>query len=394
MASITPRERWMVSQVVTAFQLAPYESAIQTLFRNRFASKIDPFLKGLSSSQHLLFFYEGGNEPSTHPGPIIDKLSCSEGISMDPDCGFVYFIRTIAFRKPVNLNIAGDADLVFGQFPQLPLQSLHSTLRSFFLPAVEYFDNSDWKKCSHNQRNDLIRFTSNFCKELGEAIDSFTDGIQLRKPDPRFSLIEIRMDYLRACRNPDIVSHFEELLDEWCRQIEKYLEASSDAGATQTDGGPRSEARTLHGIESWRTKMRRLSSIIHQLKSDTCHTVFQVLQAVTKLSPSVSPKSRQAVFHTLRRCKQLDIAITEAFNEARDNVKYLTTLERFIDPLYSGAPSNVFESLNALMNAIAMIYSISRYYNTSERMAAFFTKITKQARPCFGGTSSPHVPVG
>lgn len=59
----------------------------------------------------------------------------------------------------------------------------------------------------------------------------------------RFSLADIRKDYTVAAKNPEVVSHFEELLDDWCRQIEKYLETSLDRGAAQADTGPRSEAR-------------------------------------------------------------------------------------------------------------------------------------------------------
>lgn len=59
----------------------------------------------------------------------------------------------------------------------------------------------------------------------------------------RFSLAEMRRDYTAAAKDPDVVEHFEELLDDWCRQIEKYLETSLDKGATQADSGPRSEAR-------------------------------------------------------------------------------------------------------------------------------------------------------
>eukprot|EP00439_Symbiodinium_sp_Y106_P063853 s629_g9.t3 len=87
---------------------------------------------------------------------------------------------------------------------------------------------------------------------------------------------------------------------------------------------------------------------------------------------------RQTVFNTLRRWKQIDISITEAFNEAKDNVKYLTTLEKFIEPLYSGTPSQIIDTLPALLNSVTMIHTIARYYNTSERITNLFSKITNQ----------------
>jgi dynein heavy chain len=70
--------------------------------------------------------------------------------------------------------------------------------------------------------------------------------------------------------------------------------------------------------------------------------------------------------------------VTEALNEAKDNVKYLATLEKFIEPLYEGTPDSIKDTLPALMNSIKMIHTIARYYNTNDRMTGLFVKITNQ----------------
>jgi len=38
---------------------------------------------------------------------------------------------------------------------------------------------------------------------------------------------------------------------------------------------------------------------------------------------------------------RLDLHLTDKLNEAKDNVKYLSTLEKFIDPLYDDSPNSI-----------------------------------------------------
>jgi dynein heavy chain len=121
--------------------------------------------------------------------------------------------------------------------------------------------------------------------------------------------------------------------------------------------------------------MSRLTSITEQIKAKEVKNVLNVLTIWTRAQQDTG---KQKLFVLLRRWKQIDINITEAANEAKDNVKYLFTLEKFLEPLYSGDPTTIVDTLPALMNSIKMIHTIARYYNTSQRMTTLFMKITNQ----------------
>ena len=87
-------------------------------------------------------------------------------------------------------------------------------------------------------------------------------------------------------------------------------------------------------------------------------------------------KPKEKLYLATSKWRSIELKVTEQLNEAKDNVKYLQTLEKFIEPLYDGNPTSIIETLPALMNSIKMIHTIARYYNTNERMTGLFVKIT------------------
>ena len=171
-------------------------------------------------------------------------------------------------------------------------------------------------------------------------MESLQGGFTLKKPDRMFDVDNKAAAFNRAASEAEIVSAFEAVVEEWCKGTEKLLAESDGGRAESEDAGPRPSSST--GGRGWRSSTRSPSNS---------------RGASARWCSASSPPPRAAM---LKRWKLLDNSITDANNEAKDNVKYLSTLEKYIEPLSSGNPVTILDALPGLLNNIKMMLTIAR----------------------------------
>ena len=129
-------------------------------------------------------------------------------------------------------------------------------------------------------------------------------------------------------------------MEDWCSQTEGLLSESEENRKESDEAGPDTE------LTFWRNRMAKFNSVAEQLKSKEAKFVLGVVTT-----------AKSKIF---KRWKAIDNSITDSLNEAKDNVKYLATLEKYTDPLYHGTPEQIIEALPGLMNNVKMMLTIAR----------------------------------
>ena len=143
----------------------------------------------------------------------------------------------------------------------------------------------------------------------------------------------------------------------------------------------------LAELEYWKQRTGKFSCLVDQIKSQPQKGVLTTLVAAkSKIIKVRGIGSDLSVFvdscaillfssSTTQTWRELDGRITDASNEAKDNLKYMYTLERLCKPVYHSDPVGMLEDIPSLTYTIQMIHAVSRYYNTSERMTSLFVKV-------------------
>uniref|UniRef100_A0A8C6QFD6 Dynein, axonemal, heavy chain 5 n=1 Tax=Nannospalax galili TaxID=1026970 RepID=A0A8C6QFD6_NANGA len=326
--------------------------------------------------RHLMFYYQDVETAETGQlgssggvNPVSGKMKkpkvfVTEGkdVALVGIC--VFFIRSDPSKaitaenihREVSFNVLDTAD---GGL----LNSVRRLLSDVFLPALRASTHG-WSELEGLQdaasiRREFLSSLESFVGVLSGAQESLKEKVNLHNCDiPELKSVKEPMDYLALAGNPETVEKVEGCMKIWIKQTEQILAENSQLRKEADDVGPRAE------LEHWKKRLSKFNYLLDQLKSPDVKTVLAVLAA-----------ARSKLLKTWR---ETDIRITDAANEAKDNVKYLYTLEKCCDPLYSRDPISMIDAIPTLINAIKMIYSISHYYNTSEKITSLFVKVTNQ----------------
>ncbi|MEJ1275821.1 hypothetical protein NN561_006720 [Cricetulus griseus] len=309
--------------------------------------------------RHLMFYYQDVEGAEAGPfgfsegaNPVSGKMKkpkvfVTEGKDVALTGVCVFFIKSDPSKaitaenihREVSFNTLDTAD---GGL----LNSVRRLLSDIFIPALRSSSHG-WGELEGLQdassiRQEFLSSLEGFVGILSGAQESLMEKVSLQKCDV-FELTSLKepMDYLALASNPETVEKVECCMKVWIKQTEQILAENNQLRKEADDVGPRAE------LEHWKKRLSKFNYLLDQLKS-----------------PQV--------------WRETDIRITDAANEAKDNVKYLYTLEKCCDPLYSSDPITMIDAIPTLINAIKMIYSISHYYNTSEKITSLFVKVTNQ----------------
>ncbi|KAJ3166591.1 Dynein heavy chain 5, axonemal [Geranomyces variabilis] len=371
-ASLDVRHKYLLEKFAVLVDEKPSTLENSLLLGNKVDLLNDFFAEG--GSKRVLFFWQsstdatalkpaGGLPPPTSNARTPQLIVTTGNREVLTGTGCFFLRANTKALTPTNIY----TDIAFGLLKPALLPSLTTTVRHVLLPALKAQEN--WGVLTPGEggpgdKNESIKsfmeVLEKFVNDLDVAMLNLGDSVQLHECTVDLEAYRKPSDYANAAHSPEVIPALEALVAEWLKQIDAVLAESEQMRKEADDIGPNAE------LAHWKARMVKFNSITDQLRSSVCKKVVGILHAC-KMSKGL-----------LKSWKEVGDRVTDAANESKDNVKYLYTLDRFCEPLYRSDPISMIPSIPGLINAIKMIYSISRYYNTSERMTSLFVKITNQ----------------
>lgn len=367
MSGNNPRTQWMINMIANCFKIE--ESAIT--YDQEVIQKITNFLGG-KLGQVLLIYYqntyklnERNEKEDTSSTPTI---IINEGKSIELKNKAAFFGRTIpegAEFKNSQLQIASDQDLYFAEITNESTLSMARVINNYLSQSINQIEKGDWGEMENEQIVEFKKILKSFSKDINETVESYIKGVNFIKvPEEIKHYINNKQEYMSDESTQDIQSKIEEIFQSWINTLSNEIDFEKDTASDCDDVGPKYE------LEKWKNTMQRLTKVNDFFKSKD-------YRLLTKHFMEMKSKASPKALSLYNEMKQKKIDAHTAQSSAKDNMRYLSTLEIYFEPLYSGNPKIIIDSLQSLMNSLKLISFTARYYDNT-KMTGLFSRITDQ----------------
>tara|TARA_B100000795_G_scaffold255901_1_gene227926 strand:- start:11823 stop:14474 length:2652 start_codon:yes stop_codon:yes gene_type:complete len=321
---------------------------------------IDEFFADKSKAGATIVAYEASQQ--LKPGQII---VANEGLPV----GVKYEGRAMFFCKTKDGRIADSLDcserIDFGTVAT-PLSGLANLLQKVYVPTlvptVPAAPQAGGSSGSSGGAGGMSAPpVASHMREFQASLQKFAahteQTLQQTSGDVTLNVPDVIIDDPAAVTDDwNICSKLEVALEDWIKVISSTV--GQETRKQPQGDGPLSE------IEFWQSRNAVLSSLTEQLNGSAIASMLKVLELV---EASSLPSFR---FHYSE--------LTRLYIEAKDNVKFLATLERHFKNVHSGNLNTILDTLPSMMNSIRMVWIISRHYNTDERMVPLMGRIASE----------------
>lgn len=306
-------------------------------------------------------------------------MSCQAIPLVMDETNAVYFHRTTAGPVPLPSSLEEANEMMpnlfeFGSLNEnATLLMLDQVLQNVFLPALSY-SGTRYETGTNGDsagettprkgtpmtdpatsggrvviRDEFLINLQKFANHIGRTMQQLAGDIHLKMPE-----LALCDDIVLLSRNQELLPRLEDTLHDWQITMASALEQ-------QLNHTPQGNG-TLAEMDFWRERNATLSALVEQLKRP------QVVKVMAILAQTSSDSLATFEYHKNE--------LTKYYVEAKDNVRFLMTLERHFKNLAHGASFKVIlETIPSLMNALRMVWIISRHYNRDERMVPLMERI-------------------
>ncbi|PVD32839.1 hypothetical protein C0Q70_08286 [Pomacea canaliculata] len=194
-------------------------------------------------------------------------------------------------------------------------------------------------------RDEFLINMQKFAASITRTLQQIEGEVRLIVPE-----VEIPDNIDEVLNNIELMDLINETCADWSRQIQGALE--QQLKKKPQGKGPLAE------IDFWRERNAALSAMVEQLKLPKVRHMLEIFS------------------HTDNNFEDVRSDLNKYYVEAKDNVRFLSTLERHFKNIAHGLTFQVvIETIPSMMNALRMVWIISRHYNKDERMVPLMERI-------------------